>query len=178
MDQAEVKTRRWVEAVIVGLPLCPFAAGPHRRGQIRYVQSRSAGVVEETLAEVWGEARRLLRDGGDAETTLLLLPEGFGDFDDLLDLCAAGEALLEAVGLGADIQLVAFHPDFCFDGAEAGEAGNETNRSPVPLLHLLRAADVAAAIAQHPDVEGIPERNAARLRALGAVAVRALWAAR
>lgn len=171
---------RWLERVIIGLSLCPFAAGPHQRRGIRFaVSATGAGAeradLEGALAEVWLEARRLATEEDGAETTLLLLPRGWSSFDDLLDLCAAAEALLERTRLAASVQVVAFHPEFCFAGEAPEDAGNLVNQSPLPLLHLLRVEDVSRAVDGHPDISRIPTENAARLRALGAAAVRALW---
>ena len=39
------------------------------------------------------------------------------------------------------------------------------------MLHLLRWADVAEAVASHPDAEGIPERNIQKMTELGAAGV-------
>ena len=171
--------QHWLERVVIGLSLCPFAAAPHRRGAIRFAVSGAGADPEATLAELWVELQLLGEDEATADspqTTLLILPEGWTDFDDLLDLCAAGEALLEHSGLDEDFQIVAFHPDVCFEGSAPEDPGNLVNRSPVPLIHLLRTEDVAAAAEGHPDIDALPEQNAARLRALGTAAVRALWA--
>ena len=58
--------------------------------------------------------------------------------------------------------------------AEPEDVTNYTNRAPVPILHLLREADVEEAVDSHPDPEGIPERNMARLEELGLEGVRRL----
>ncbi|MFT4978947.1 MAG: hypothetical protein ACI8S6_004857 [Myxococcota bacterium] len=177
MDKPLIEqTRLWVEAVVVGLELCPFAAAPHRQGRIRYTLT-DAEDVEALLAVIAEEALRL--DGWSPEevaTTLLLAP-GAGGFEETLDLVEAAEGLVEAMGLSEAVQLVAFHPDYVFADATADDPANHTNRSPCPLIHLLRAEDVARAAEGHPDIAQIPEQNIARLRALGAAAIRALWQA-
>ena len=50
------------------------------------------------------------------------------------------------------------------------DAADFAVRSPFPTIHLLRERDVMAALKAYPDAEGIPQRNAARLRDQGAEA--------
>ena len=156
---------RWVQAVVVRLNLCPFAAAPLRQGRVRFVESRGEvrpDVLEELLDEIE------LLDADVAATTLLVLPRHFSDFAEFLELVADAEELLEAVGRESDYQVASFHPDYVFADTPADDPANATNRAPFPTLHLLRCADVAHAIEQHPDTESIPQRNVALLRRLAA----------
>lgn len=157
-------TDAWLRDVVIGLNLCPFAAAPYGRGGVRSVESRATEPAE-LLAEVLDESNVLLEGG--AETTLLVIPQlGLG-FEELLDLVEIGEHVLEERGLGADIQLVAFHPDYVFaDGEGPDDPANATNRSPHPTIHLLLAVEVEQIIATHPDIAEIPTRNVALLRAM------------
>ena len=61
-----------------------------------------------------------------------------------------------------DLEELADDPRFA--DVAADDPANHTNRSPYPMLHLLREQSVARAVAAHPDPEAIPMRNAARLR--------------
>jgi hypothetical protein len=99
-------------------------------------------------------------------------PAGFADFWDWVQV--AGEFLAEA-GLEGEFQLASFHPRYRFAGSTAGELGNYTNRSPAPILHLLREDSVSRAVAAHPDPQGIPARNIERLNQMGRLAVHELW---
>jgi len=65
------------------------------------------------------------------------------------------------------LQLVGFHPDYCFAGVEETDPANYTNRSPYPMFHLIRQDELAAALESWPDPESIPRRNVALLRELG-----------
>ena len=165
MDAVE-ETRRWVQQVVVGLNLCPFAAQPMADDTVRFALSRGAD-LPEVLAEVLGEAQQMQAPGG-PRTTLLVIPDHFRAFEDLLDAAAIAEAVLADHGLGFALQLIAFHPDWRPEGAAPDDPANATNRSPYPTLHLLRNADVELAERTHPDVAGIPARNAALLRRLAA----------
>lgn len=158
-----VATEAWLRDFVVGLDLCPFAAGPLRAGRVRVSEARG-GAAEEVLADLVGEADLLLEDA--AATTLLVVPgDLLADFEEFLDVLAYAEELFEQTGHADDLQLVGFHPDYVFGDADgADDPANATNRSPHPTFHLLRRDEVARAIDGHPDVAGIPARNVALLR--------------
>ncbi len=140
-----------------------------RRNAIRYAVAEASD-LEGLLHELVAECRRLDADA-DIATTLLIAPEGMGDFDDYLDWLELAERLLEDQGYVGIYQLASFHPDYVFEGVEATDPANATNRSPLPMLHILREAELEQAIAHHADPEGIPERNMALLRAPGSPAL-------
>jgi hypothetical protein len=167
-DLALARCRAWLERAVIGLNLCPYARAPHLGGRIRWVLSEAAdtdGLIAELLHEL-----ELLRqsDIGEIETTLLVIPQLLADFDDYLDLLHASEALMQALGYAGQFQLASFHPDYRFEGAEAEAIENCTNRSPLPMLHLLREDSISRIVDAGADVESIPERNQERLRSLGA----------
>ena len=162
----------WVQRFVVGLDLCPFAEHSLMSGAIRTVLA--PGDAESLLATVVREAERLVAsDTSSGATTLILMCQADGsvrvgaDFDAYLDLLAMAEDLLEKLGFAGQIQLASFHPDYVFADADKADPANWSNRSPIPLLHLLAEDAVTAAIEHHTDPEGIPERNIQRLRALG-----------
>ena len=168
MDEEHVRaeTFAWIDRVVIGLDLCPFAAEPVRAGRVRCVVSaaREPEAVADALEQ---ELRHLGRTAADElETTLLVTPDAFADFPAFNQFLAVSHWLLERLGVVGEIQIASFHPRYCFEGAPADDAANATNRSPHPMLHLLREESVARAVAAHPDPTGIPGRNAARLRAL------------
>ncbi len=65
-------------------------------------------------------------------------------------------------------QLASFHPDYCFADAEPDDAASYTNRSPYPVLHLLRETSLDAAIDTYPDIHSIAGNNIRKARSLGA----------
>ncbi len=77
------------------------------------------------------------------------------------------EALLADQGYEGTYQLASFHPEYRFADAEPEDPANFTNRSPFPMLHLLREAGLEQALSHYPDPEAIPERNIAALREVG-----------
>lgn len=164
---AVVACRRWLERAVIGLNLCPYARAPHVGGRVRWVVSEAGdgdGLVEELL----GELEHLRQhDSAEVETTLLVIPDLLADFEDYLDLLHAAEALLQALGYAGEFQLASFHPDYRFEGADADAIENCSNRSPLPMLHLLREDSISRIVDAGADVDAIPERNQQRLRELG-----------
>jgi uncharacterized protein len=173
-DDALAATQRWLERAVIGLDLCPFARAAHARRAIRFVVSE-AREVDPLLADLQRELERLAATPpAELETTLLIHPlvlQDFLDYNDFLDLA---DAAVAALGLEGEIQVASFHPEYQFAGTGPDDVTNCTNRSPYPTLHLLREASVEQAVASHPDVAAIPERNIETLRKLGPDGWRAL----
>ena len=165
------RTRRWVERVVVGLDLCPFARPVLRSDGLRYAVDAGEdpdGVVDAVATEL----RRMMAQ--DIPTTLLIVPRMLGDFLDFNDAIDLAEACVDALGLRGVIQVATFHPHYRFGGVPEDDVSNYTNRSPYPMFHLLREADVSDAVARHPDTARIPDANIRRLEGLGLAAIRAL----
>ena len=175
MDDDETcihQTRCWVEEVIVAHSFCPFARREVERQSIRYTvspETQVAGALEVLIDECI-----LLDRDSSIETTLLIYPQGFEAFEDYLDFTALAEALLIEQGYEGVYQLATFHPDYCFADAPDDDPANYTNRSPYPVLHMLREASLEKAISEHSDPEGIPERNVSHARELGLSVLREL----
>ena len=166
-DEVVALVRAWVEEFVVGLALCPFAAEPLAAGRVRFALSpaRTPEALADDLAD---ELARLDRTAPEElETTLLLAPHALPRFEDFNAFLDVVDLLLEKLSLVGVLQVASFHPDYRFAGAAIDDPAHASNRSPVPMLHLLREASVARAAASHPDPRGIPARNAARLRELG-----------
>ncbi|PPI85806.1 DUF1415 domain-containing protein [Marinobacter maroccanus] len=172
MGETEIiaSTRKWVEDVVVGYNLCPFAKRELVRNRVRFVVSE-AETEDELLQALHSELQRL-EDEPEIETTLLVHPgvlQDFGPYNEFLD---AADGLLAYLEMEGVYQIASFHPDYQFEGTEPDAAENFTNRSPFPMLHLLREASLDAAIDSYPDVDGIPERNIGLMEELGAEKMR------
>ncbi len=164
--------RRWVEDLVVGLNLCPFAGRELARNRVRFVVT-DATTEAQLLAALETELV-LLNDDAEIETTLLIHPgvlQEFFDYNQFLDIA---ERLLVEMKLEGVYQLASFHPDYQFAGTATGDAENFTNRSPYPLLHILREASLERSIAAYPDVEQIPVRNIEKMKSLGREKLQAL----
>lgn len=171
-----VATRRWLERAVIGLNLCPFAKAVVAKGQVRYVLS-DATTPEALLEELAYELVRLQQTEPDeVDTTLLIHPRVLTDFLDYNDFLDTADAAVEALELDGEIQVASFHPDYQFADTSYDDVGNCSNRSPYPMLHLLREASVERAVAAFPDPEVIVERNLETLEKLGIEGWRKLLA--
>ena len=159
--------RSWIERAVIGLNLCPFAKTVYVKQQIRYVVS-NALTPDALLGDLERELRALAQATPESvETTLLIHPKvltAFLDYNDFLDVA---DAAVGRLGLTGVLQIASFHPDYQFAGTSHDDVTNYTNRSPYPLLHLLREASVEQAVAGFPDAGEIPKKNIATMRRLG-----------
>ncbi len=171
MDEISI-TREWVEQFVIGLNLCPFAKKPALEGRIRYVLFE--GKDPKELGELLAKELLFLQatDPAVVETTLLIHPCTLRDFADYNDYLEVWDELLVGLDLEGDIQVASFHPDYQFEGTHPDDPENYTNRSPFPMLHLIREASVERAVDLYPNIDSIPERNIARLNELGIAGIR------
>jgi len=153
------QTTQWINSVVIGCNFCPFAAKAVLRKSIRYVVLQET-TLESALETLVDELNFLDRTE-DIETSLLIFPKYFSDFEDYLDLVELAENLSIEQGYEGVYQIASFHPDYCFEGADADDPANYTNRSPYPMLHLLREDSISKALDHYIDPEEIPERNIA-----------------
>jgi uncharacterized protein len=168
------RTQRWLERVVIGLGLCPFARIPFDAGRIGFVVSdaRDETALVRDLAT---ELHRLVdTDRSELETTLLIHPRCLTDFSAYNEFLDVAEGVVDDLDLAGEIQIASFHPHYQFGDAAPDAIENATNRSPHPMLHLLRCSSVERAVALFGDTSKIYEANIATLRSLGANNLRAL----
>jgi hypothetical protein len=155
-------TRKWVERIVVGLNLCPFARRVTEAGLVRYAVTDAEGDLLSALAS---ELTLLAAaDRAAVETTILIHPRALTRF---LDFLPEADRLIRRLSLRGGVQFAGFHPSYQFRGTEADAAENATNRSPHPMMHLLREASVAEA---GPGPPGRPRSAAATSTPCGASA--------
>jgi uncharacterized protein len=160
-------TRFWIERAVIGLNLCPFAKGVYLSNRVRFVVSEG-----RTADALLGELERELRALADAapedvETTVLIHPHVLRSFFDYNDFLDVADAAIDRLDLTGVLQIASFHPDYQFAGTAPDDVTNYTNRSPYPMLHLLREESVERAVDGYPGAERIPERNIETMRRLG-----------
>ena len=160
-------TRDWLEKVVLKYQLCPFAKLPFQKEQIRY---RYAEHFEEAdILQILKEELNLLATHGpqEIETTLLILPDLWKDFIAFWDFVGMAENELINWGYEGVFQLATFHPQYQFAGTRKEAASNYTNRSPLPILHLLREDSIEKAIATYPNVDMVPIKNMEKMEKEG-----------
>ena len=166
------KTQKWIEQVVVGLELCPFAKRVIDEHSLRYCVSTVSDT--ETLTEQLLSEIALLDQNPKIETTLLIHPQVLEDFTTYLDYVDTANAILAHLNYEGIYQIASFHPAYIFADSDDSDPANYSNRSPYPMLHLLREASLELAIASHPDIDAVPEQNIARLRKLGLEVIKQL----
>jgi hypothetical protein len=164
--------RQWVETVVVDLNLCPFARRELVRNRVRFSVSE-AGTEVQLLVDLENELA-LLNNDKTLETTLLIHPGVLQDFLDYNQFLDDVDQLLVRTELDGVFQVASFHPDYQFAGTRPDDVENYTNRSPYPMLHLIREDSLERAIAGYPDPEQIPARNIQKLESLGLEKMKAL----
>ncbi len=160
-------TRQWLEKAVIGLNLCPFAKAPHVKNLVRISVSQ-ARHLDGFLEDLDRELQLLGNTPADElETTLLVHPTLFPNFDTFNQMLDIADAAVVDNGLEGIVQIAPFHPDFQFEGTDSDDIGNYTNRSPYPTLHLIREDSIAKAAQAFPDASAIFERNIALLEKMG-----------
>jgi len=167
VEEVEALTRQWVETMVVGLNLCPFAAPVVKKDTLRYAVTE--GQSEEDLAHAFLSELEKIQKANEVDiaTSLVIMPKALADFYDYLDMLAVFENLLKASGLEGTFQLASFHPNYQFAGVAAEDLSHWTNRSPFPMVHIIREGQMERVLAHYADPDAIPERNINLLRELG-----------
>lgn len=175
-DEILERTREWVEKAVIGLNLCPFARAVWVKDQVRVVVSR-ARHVDAFLDDLDRELDLLATTPAEQiDTTLLVHPTLFPDFEVFNDFLGVVDDVVAEHDLEGVIQVAPFHPQFRFEGTEPDDITNATNRSPFPILHLLREDSVERAVTTDAgDADAIVERNLQTLRNLGHEGWAGLW---
>lgn len=159
-------TQQWIESVIIAHNFCPFARPAFQAKRIHYQ------VLEDTdMAMSLHELMLLLdllKSQEQIETAFLILGNNFDCFYQFLDLVELSNELLIEQGEEGRFQLAHFHPFYCFEGLHITDAANYTNRSPYPMLHILREQSIERALQKTASPEAIPLRNIEHARSLGA----------
>lgn len=159
------QTKKWLSNVIIEHALCPFAKREYDNNRIHY-EVIEATDVQSQLEKIIMQCTALDHDA-ERETSLLIFPLALSDFEDYLDFLEIATALLKEQGYEGIYQLASFHPLYCFANAPLDDASNYTNRSPYPMLHILRESSVEAALINFVSSGNIPDRNIQLTKSLG-----------
>jgi hypothetical protein len=164
--------RQWLESLVVGLNLCPFAKRELVNNRVRFAVTGAS--TDEQLLVALQDEFELLKGNESIETTLLIHASVLQDFGDYNQFLNYADGLLVEMKLEGVFQVASFHPHYQFSGTHPDDAENYTNRSPYPLLHLLREASLERAIAEYENVGQIPARNIELMNKLGTEKLQAL----
>ncbi len=151
------QVKNWIRSVVIGLNFCPFAAPVVKQNGIVYLEE--PGLEAEACLQALAALCARMDADPAIETAILIITAGFEDFEDYLDLLDLAERFLHQRKYEGIYQLASFHPQYRFAGEPEDDPANYTNRSPFPLLHLLREESIEVALENFPDPDAIPERN-------------------
>ncbi|CAK9050766.1 unnamed protein product [Durusdinium trenchii] len=153
-DRRVEATKRWLDSIVIGEKLCPFAAAVREEQKLRVLASEAKDA--EMLAKEVATEAAILVEGlngqeGAPETTLLVV-------DPQLTCCSTWQSFVQlswtlqeraihGQGFAELLQIVLFHPAAVHSVYAEGppDAADFTIRSPFPTIHLLREADVMRA---------------------------------
>ena len=153
------RTRNWIENVVVGLNLCPFAERPMKRGQLTIDVVR--GVDEEDVVASVLYQMIKLSSPDEVGTSIIVSPDLYADdFSSYMEIVHYMEDIIPEHDLDGIIQLAPFHPLFEFAGEDSSDISTYTNKSPYPMFHILREEEVSAAVKQlNDDSSQVWKRN-------------------
>jgi hypothetical protein len=168
----EASVRLWVDTFVVDLNLCPFAKRELVKNRVRFAVTNAT--TEEDLLMTLEDELSLLNEEPSVETTLLILPDILQDFYDYNQFLDYSDGLLKQMELDGIYQIASFHPNYRFGGTDPQDAENFTNRSPYPILHILREESLDKVLASTEHAEQIPLRNIELMNSMGAEKLKLL----
>lgn len=168
----EKQTRIWLKDVVIGLNLCPFAH-PFFEQELIGIDAGPHDQIENNLERYFKQL-----ESGTCETLLLIvnnLPrQEFAWFYAFVqDLQESVERLRPHT-----YHLIAFHPEFCFEGLESDDKANYVNRSPYPTIHILKRAHLDRLNLATDQGEKISRINEEKLKSLDENKFKALFSFR
>lgn len=159
------RTLCWIKTFIIEYTICPFSSHVIKHESLAMSLS-----TESSKKSCYAELIHVietLENNSSIETALILFPTYFSDFYDYLDFANRAEQILIKRGYEGMYQLATFHPEYCFADANPDDVTNYTNRSPYPMLHILRETSIDTAIEFYGNTEQIPLNNINKLRDMG-----------
>lgn len=174
MSKAIEQSKIWLQNMVIGLNLCPFAKKPFVADTIRYVvfKENDLDKLGQLLAAEFMYLDKVAAD--EAATTLIIIENTLEHFYDYLDFLEVANSILVALDFEGVFQIASFHPKYQFAGTAIDAPENYTNRSPYPILHILREESLSDALENYPNPEAIPEKNIATLQQLGLTKIKAI----
>jgi uncharacterized protein len=152
------QTKHWIKDVVIDCKFCPFAAKPYHDSTIHYqiMEYSDAKTYKRNLQFEFAR----LDSTKSIATTFLIFPHDFEFFSTFLKTVNESNKILRAMPCKEDYQIASFHPAYLFQDEATNSATHFTNRSPYPMLHILREDMVTEAIINYPhSLDKIPNDN-------------------
>ena len=175
MTQIITAVENWLDTIVIGLNLCPFAAKPRRDNQIRFTVS-NALTSEVLLADLQTELLLMAdKPASEIETSLLIIPDMLNDFDDYNQFLELVDKLLVQFEWEGIFQVASFHPNYCFADTDVNSVENLTNRSPYPILHIIREHSLEMALKNMSSPDDVYKQNIQTMHNLSDQKIKALF---
>jgi hypothetical protein len=159
ISKQQQEVEQWLDDVVIGLNLCPFAAQPRRNNQIRLTVSHAL-TPEVLVADLYDELSFMAHtEASEVETSLLIVPDMLLNFDDYNEFLDIADGLLIDNDWEGVFQIASFHPDYCFADTQADSVDNLTNRAPYPILHIIREDSLSKALDNMASPDEVYKRN-------------------
>jgi hypothetical protein len=171
-QQIIAQTKKWINDVVVGCNFCPFAANVVKLQGVHY-EVETSDSLDKCVASFLHETIRLDNETA-IDTSFLIFPNAFRQFEEYLDLVSTVEELLKENGYEGIYQVAGFHPLYRFANSTETDAADYTNRSVYPMLHLLREESIDKALEHYKNPENIPDRNIDFARGKGVLYMKML----
>ena len=192
-------TLRWVEQLVVGLGLCPWATCDPERGFSLLVSSEANEAMEMVASEAEGLAARAPKIRQPAGRPANFFPTSLVVVEDESLVCDVGafasfcrhaQRRVARGSAGGEVALLGFHPERLDRGpgcrpSDPSDAGHFSVRSPYPTVQVLLESDLVIAreqwAARRPDDDespgalGLLLENKRRLRAIGSPRLRRMF---
>ncbi len=173
MKELEI-VKFWLEEVIIGLNLCPYAKAPYENGLIDIRLCHL--VAEEKRTHFVFDAMEPLLLHPEAEYSVVVaFPKNLETFLDFNDWVMFLNDLLKNQKLDHLVQLIAFHPGFQFAGTQESDRANLVNSSPYPTIHILKNIAIENLNLGPIDGEKISKMNEKKLSSLSLDRLRELY---
>lgn len=155
---------KWLEKTIIGLDLCPFAKKPFLEDKILIDELPSTDYA--WAHESFLTSLSAFQEQKKFETAILVYPHWKISFNEFYDFSEECQDHLATLQLEDEYQIVAFHPQFAFEGLAFSDRANLVNSSPLPLIHILRTFDLDMINMSAKDAETMSFGNSKKLELL------------
>jgi len=138
-DEIIKVVQNWVEKLIIGMNLCPFAKDPYENDAVRIILNNDKSL--QSCLTFFEREIRYLAKHPKTETTLIVFPElsDIVAFDKFYQKC---EEMLIVKKWYNDYQITFFHPFAQIREYPKESAHQLVIQAPYPILHLLRVHSV------------------------------------
>ena len=168
-------TKKWINEVVIGCNFCPFASKVFLDNSIHYVVNNTT--QQFSYQKNIETVIKYLQINKNISTAFIIFNNNYKYFEAYNNMLINVNNYLQKNKWHTKFQIASFHPEYIFSGTTINDTSNYTNRSPYPMLHILREDMVSDAVAFYKDVAGIPKNNIAYTQLKGIEHMQALLAA-